>query len=75
MQEGFKTCSNPVHEKMEKKYKDVGTAAFTLTEQLQRAKALYPQDSLTTDTQSTHLNNEGDNGNDIEKSTNSAENE
>jgi len=58
---------------MEKKYRDVGTAAFTVTERLQRAKALHPQDSLTTGTQSTHLNNEGDDENDVEESTNSFE--
>ena len=32
VRQGFKTCSNPLHEKMERQYKEVGTACFTLTE-------------------------------------------
>lgn len=59
---------------MEKQYRDIGTASFTLTERLQRAKATHPQDSLTTHT--IHVHSEGDEGiqgNGVEESINSIE--
>jgi hypothetical protein len=76
VREGFKTCSNPVHEKMERQYREVGTASFTLTERLQRAKTSQPQDSLTTHTDAIHSEDgEGNDveGNDVEESINSFE--
>jgi len=58
---------------MEKQYTDIGTASFTLTERLQRAKAPHLQDSLTTHTKSTRVNSivKGDEGNEVEESINS----
>jgi CxC6 like cysteine cluster associated with KDZ transposases len=44
---GSKTCTLPEHQAMEQKYYERGQAAFTLTQRLQRHRALHLDDTAT----------------------------